>query len=138
MTTTGVPSPHPIPEAFPTAGKMDGLPPSSRLKLGTQLLFPGIRSLPVKGHKNVPETDMGRGPFFQIVGDCCLGVWFLVGGKNEKGGKKGRPQALCTGQVGLILHLFTTPSTLGWSQEQLPRLQLSIGQVDQWVFSCIC
>lgn len=60
VTTTGVPSPHPIPEAFPTAGKMDGLPrPSSKLKLGTQLLFPGIRSLLVKGHKNVPETDMG-------------------------------------------------------------------------------
>lgn len=49
--------------------------------------------------------------------------------------RKAVPQALCTGQVGLILHLLPTPSTLGWSQKQLPRLQLSISQVDQWGIS---
>jgi hypothetical protein len=83
MTTAGVPNPLPGPAAqwsFPQGARQlerwMGLPPSSRLGLGTRLLFLGVTSLPGKGHKNVPENT-GWEPFFQIVGDCHLGVWFL-------------------------------------------------------------
>lgn len=60
------------------------------------------------------------------------GVWFLRK-KKKKNEKRilSLFQAVCTGQVGLILHLCAQHQGLCWSQEQLPRPLLSFCQVNQ-------